>query len=283
LGGGSAAGAPGDRPTLLIGYDVESCPRSKATVKFLELAPKIHEEYGAPCTFFVLGRTLLYHLEELRRVAERYYPDVVDIQQHTFSHVLFKTVVIAYRGNELVRGAPVEVVECEVSVTSEMLQALLGVECIGLTAPFCYYRGLLDRPDVLEALWRCGIRFVRSWGRDERDSLPVSLDVQPFWYDQAVKGYPPILECCIQGWHDNALKALIRTREEYMDYVRRYIDEVAERGLVWSYCQHDHSSFWNDPEMKMVEEMIEYALDRGVRILSYRQFYEEIARERGLL
>ena len=268
-------------PILLIGYDVETKSRSKDTIKFLELAPKIHDEYGVPCTFFILGETLLYHLDEFKRVAER-YSHIVDFEQHTFSHVLFKTIVVEYEGNKLVKGAPPEVVESEVRIASKTLEIVLGVKCIGLTAPWCYYRGLLDRPDLLKALWGCGIRFIRSWGRNERDSLPVSLDVQPFWYDQVVKGYPPILECCVQGWHDNALKRRLKTRDEYLEYVKSYIDKIVEKRLTWSYCQHDHSSFWKDPEMKIVEEMIEYALDNGVKIVSYKDFYVEKAKERGL-
>ena len=269
------------KTALLIGYDVETPYRSDVTVKFLELAPKIHEEYGVPCTFFVLGKALLYHLDEFKRVKEK-YSYLIDFQQHTFSHILFKTLVIEYRNYKLIKGAHPKEIETEVRITSELLKALLGVKCIGLTTPWGYHRGLLDRPDLLEILWRNGIRFTRSWGRDERDSLPLSLDVQPFWYDELVSGYPPILECPIQGWHDNALKERLKSREEYLDYVKKTIDYTAEKNLVWCYVQHDHSSFWNDPEMKIVEEMIEYALDKGVQIMSYKEFYLKKAEERGL-
>jgi len=267
-------------PILLIGYDVEIPERSNLTLKFLKIAPKIHEEYGVPCTFFILGRTLLYHLREFKQVKEK-YDEIVDFQQHTFSHKLFKTIVIEYRNFKLIKGASVGELEAEVRITSKILKTLLDVDCMGLTTPWCYYRGLLDRPELLEMLWRNGIRFVRSWGRNEKDSLPVSLDLQPFWYDELVEGYPPILECTIQGWHDNALKERLKSREEYLEYVKKNIDYIAEKGYVWSYCQHDHSSFWKDPEMKIVEEMIEYALNKNVKIMSYKQFYLKKLQEKA--
>ena len=270
------------KPVLLIGYDVETQHRSDTTVKFLELAPRIHDEYGTPCTFFVLGKTLIYHLNEFKRVKEK-YSHLIDFQQHTFSHILFKTLVIEYRDNKLIKGAHPKEIEAEVRITSELLKALLGVECIGLTAPWGCYRGLLDMPDLLEALWRIGIRFTRSWGRNERDSLPVSLNIQPFWYDEYVPTHPSIFEFPIQGWHDNALKERLKSREEYLDYVKKTIDYIAEKNLVWCYVQHDHSSFWKDPEMKIVEEMIKYALDKGVQIMSYKEFYLKKAKERGLI
>ncbi len=271
----------GKKPILLIGYDVETMARSKITIKFLELAPKIHYKYDAPCTFFVLGQTLLYHLNEFKRVVGE-YGDFIDIQQHTFSHVSFKTLVIEYEGNKLVRGGSLDQIRTEIYITSMLLKILLDVDCIGLTAPWCYHRGLLDRPDILNVLWELGIRFIRSWGRDSRDSLPMSFDIQPFWYDEIVKGYPPILECCIHGYHDNALKRRLKSREEYIVYVKKCIDYIVEKRFVWSYCQHDHSSFWNDPNMSIVEEMIKYAIDKGVEIISYKEFYLRKARERGL-
>lgn len=269
------------KPILLIGYDVETQCRSKTTIKFLELAPKIHEEYNAPCTFFVLGKTLICHLDEFRRLINR-YSDIVDIQQHTFSHIPFKTIVIEYRGYRVIKSAHPERIRTEIQITSFLLNKLLGVDCIGLTTPWCYYRGLLDRPDILEILWESGIKFVRSWGRNEKDSLPVSLDIQPFWYDEIVKNYPPILECCIQGWHDNTLKERLRSKEEYLSYVKKMIDEIVNRKLIWSYCQHDHSSFWKDPDMSITEKLIEYALENNVIIMSYKQFYEEMLKERKL-
>ena len=266
---------------LLIGYDVETQERSSKTIRFLKLAPKIHSEYGVSCTFFILGRTLLYHLNEFKRVREK-YGNIIDFQQHTYSHILFKNLIIEYRNYLWKKAEHPKKIEAEIEITSDLLNILLNVKCIGLTVPWGCYRGLLDRPDLLQILWDSGIRFVRSWGRNERDSLPVSFNVQPFWYDRIVKEYPPILECPVQGWHDNALKSRLKNRDEYLNYVKRNLDYISEKKLVWGYVQHDHSSFWKDPEMKIVEEMISDSLDRDIKIISYREFYLMKARERGL-
>ncbi len=268
-----------DNSILLIGYDVESFPRSEKTLKFLDMVPKIHEEYNAPCSFFIVGKTLLAHLEEFRKVFE-VYGSLIDFEQHTFSHIVFKNLVIEYRNNMFKQGSSLDEIRTEVRVTSDIMEILLGHRPMGLTTPWGHYRGLLDRPDILKVLWDLGIRFVRSWARNERDSLPVSLDIQPFWYDSVSKIYPPILECTVQGWHDNALKERLKDKDEYIDYVKKNIDYIAEKGLVWSYVQHDHSSFWKDPDLSIVREMIEYALDKGVKIISYKQFYENKLSER---
>jgi len=264
---------------LLIGYDVESFPRSEKTVKFLEMIPKIHEEYKAPCSFFIVGRTLLAHLNEFRKVYEK-YNSLIDFEQHTFSHKVFKNLVIEYRNYMFKEGASLDEIKTEVRVTSEIMEILLGIRPMGLTTPWGHYRGLMDRPDILRALWDLGIRFIRSWARNEKDSLPVSLDIQPFWYDSINKIYPPILECTVQGWHDNALKERLKSREEYIKYVKDNIDYVSEKNLIWSYVQHDHSSFWKDPNLEIVRIMIEYALDKDVKIISYKQFYEMKLSER---
>lgn len=266
-------------PILLIGYDVESFPRSDKTVKFLEMIPRIHEEYNAPCSFFILGKTLLAHLEEFKKVYEE-YSNLIDFEQHTFSHIVFKNLVIEYRNYMFKKGSSIDEIRVEVRATSDIMEIFFGFRPIGLTTPWGHYRGLLDRPDILKALWDLGIRFVRSWARNERDSLPVSLDKQPFWYDSINKIYPPILECMIQGWHDNALKERLSDSNEYIEYIKRNIDYVAEKKLVWSYVQHDHSSFWKDPNLDMVRTMIEYAFDKGVKIVSYKQFYENKLSER---
>ena len=57
--------------------------------------------------------------------------------------------------------------------------ALVG-PCIGLTGPWCYYRGLRDRLDILQVLWEEGLRFTRADGRNEHDRHPVAIDVQPY-------------------------------------------------------------------------------------------------------
>ena len=98
-----------------------------------------------------------------------------------------------------------------------MLRTTLGVECIGLTGPWCYYRGLRDRPDILQVLWEEGIRFTRTDGRNERDWHPVAIDLQPYWYDAL--GFPEMLEIPIHGWHDCVIRGEVLGWEDLDGYV----------------------------------------------------------------
>src|SRR5215212_5052451 len=67
------------------------------------------------------------------------------------------------------------------SLHAEMLrQGRAGRPCIGLTGPWCYYRGLRDRLDILQVLWEEGLRFTRADGRNEHDRHPVAIDVHPY-------------------------------------------------------------------------------------------------------
>ena len=267
--------------TLLIGYDVEvRDPSLDITKKFLRTAPKLHSELEAPCTFFICGQTLENNLEEFQRVKEG-WGDIMDFEQHTYSHVPLKTVVEdSVRGFRVVKGGSLEQIREEVERASELLRRHLGVECIGITGPNCYYRGLMDRPDVLEVLYQAGIRFTRTYGRNEKDFQPVPFQVQPFWYEP--QGFPDILECPVQGWQDCIWRGVYgwEKKDDYLKMLKDNVDHIVEHDLVWGYASHDWSSLREDPDMKIIRNLIEYAKQRGVRLMSYRQYYQEALRMR---
>jgi peptidoglycan/xylan/chitin deacetylase (PgdA/CDA1 family) len=260
--------------TMLIGYDVEWSGDGDVTPRFLDRARSLHNRLGVPATLFVVGRTLERWLPQFRAIAE---DPLFDIQQHTYSHQLLKTVYIDDgRSIRVVRGVSPEETRQEVRKTSALLAEHVGVSCIGLTGPWCYYRGLRDRPDVLEVLWEEGIRFTRTDGRNERDWQPVSLDLQPYWYDAL--GFPDVFEIPIHGWHDCVIRAEVLGWEDldgYVASVRPYIARAAADDRVFSLCQHDWSSIRADPEMRATEALMRYAQEQGLRVVSYRAYYEE--------
>jgi peptidoglycan/xylan/chitin deacetylase (PgdA/CDA1 family) len=266
--------------TLLIGYDVEWVGEGDVTPRFLAQARSLHNRLGAPATLFVVGQTLERWIPEFREIAA---DPLFDVQQHTYSHQLLKTVYIE-DGNSVrvVRGASLKQTRDEVRRTSVLLAEQLGVACIGLTGPWCYYRGLRDRPDILEILWEEGIRFTRTDGRNERDWHPVAMDLQPYWYDAL--GFRDVLEIPIHGWHDCVIRAEVLGWEDitgYVESVQPYIDRAAERDEVFSLCQHDWSSIAEDPEMTATERIIRCAQERGLRIMSYRDYYKACLGERA--
>lgn len=257
--------------TLLIGYDVES-PQPEITTKFLKIAKRVHDSLQAPCSFFLVGRTLeLVGAEPFLPLRDN---PLYDIQQHTYSHLLLKTVYID-DGEKitLVRGGSLEEIEEDVGRASRLLKEMLGVDCIGLTGPWGYYRGLCDRPDILEVLHKLGIRFTRTWARNEKDYQPTPLDVQPFWYTHS--GFPDILECPVQGYQDVYWYQIFgRDMEGYKKHLRECVDLIADRDWVLGYGAHDWSAVEGE-DLPQISYLIEYARSKGVEVKSYRQFYEE--------
>jgi peptidoglycan/xylan/chitin deacetylase (PgdA/CDA1 family) len=266
--------------TMLIGYDVEWLGEGDVTPRFLEHARSLHNRLGVPATLFVVGQTLERWVPQFQVIAG---DPLFDIQQHTYSHQLLKTVYIEDgRSVRVVRGVSIDETREEVAKTSALLAEHLGVQCMGLTGPWCYYRGLRDRPDILQVLWEEGIRFTRTDGRNERDWHPVSLDLQPYWYDAL--GFPEILEIPIHGWHDCVIRDEVLGWEDvdgYVESVKPYIDRAAAEDTVFSLCQHDWSSIRADPQMRATAALIRYAQDQGLRFMSYRAYYEACKDQQG--
>ena len=244
------------------------------TAAFLERAYQTYNELNAPMTMFVTGMTL----EENVNRFDRFLGDnKFDIQQHSYSHVPFKTIVEERDDEAKTRvfreGVTLERIQEEVAKTNQLFEKHLGIKCIGITCPFAYYRGLSDRPDVLRLLYKLGIRFLRSYGRNEKDYQPVFLDVQPFLYD--LQGLPDMLEIPICGWHDVGWKTKYgwNNTDEFIEYLKTQIDIIAEKDLAWSFLQHDWSSMEDDREMNITREVIAYAQEKGVELLTHSDFY----------
>ncbi|HEX2035259.1 MAG TPA: polysaccharide deacetylase family protein [Chloroflexota bacterium] len=262
------------RGTFLIGYDVEA--RDPAvTQPFLRQALAIHEATGVPATLFLAGRTIDLNREALRPLAEH---PLFDFQQHTYNHVLLKTVCIEdpVDGIRLFRAGTLDQIRDEVRRTSTLLREEFGLDCTGLTGPYAYYRGLVDRPDILEILWQEGIRFTRTWGRNERDWQPVPLEVQPFWY--RLQGFPELLEVPLHGWQDISLRKSVgwTNHDGFLDATYPYLEAAAAGGLTFSYCTHDHSSTREDPQMRITAALLRRARELGLATTTYRDYYQQL-------
>lgn len=258
---------------FLIGYDVEWRGDDEVTPRFLEQARSLHNRLGIPATLFIVGQTLERWIPQFQAIAQ---DPLFDLQQHTYSHQLLKTVYIDDgKSIRVVRGVSPEETRQEVGKTSELLRTTLGVECIGLTGPWCYYRGLRDRPDILEVLWEEGIRFTRTDGRNDHDWHPVAIDLQPYWYEPS--GFPEVLEIPIHAWHDCVIRDEVLGWNDlagYVDSVKPYITRAAAEDKVFSLCQHDWSSCRSDPEMSATEAILRFAQEADLTFLSYSDYYQ---------
>lgn len=257
--------------TLLIGYDVECMHDPETTRAFLKQAEDVHREH--PCTLFLVGRVIENNLRDLEALAGN---PMFDFQQHTYSHRLLKSVCIDQGDGKIqfITGMALAEIEDEVGRTSELIRRYLGRECVGITGPWAYYRGLADRPDILEVLHGLGIRFTRTYGRDHHDFQPVSFAIQPFHYE--AQGFPDILEFPIHDWQDVYWRG-INDWDNLQGYTRHLagcLDHVAGHDLVWSYGSHDWSSVREDPEMSIIRTLIEGADRRGVKLMTYLEYHE---------
>lgn len=261
--------------TMLIGYDVEwQGHGGDITEHFLTTAQALHQRFNVPTTFFIVGETLERCVPHFQAIHD---DPLIDLQQHTYSHQLLKTVYIDDgKSIRVKRGVEPEETRQEVRKTTQLLKKHLDTDCIGLTGPWCYYRGLRDRPDLLQILHEEGIRFTRTDGRNEKDWHPVEMDLQPYWYDDL--GFPDILEIPIHGWHDCVIRQEIFGWDDldtWVDSLKPYIDRAAAEDKVFSLCQHDWSSIRSDPTMSATEAIICYAQEKGVRFLTYLDYYKE--------
>ena len=266
-----------NKAIFCVGYDVEN-GRVKITRKFLKSMLKVHEKYEVPATLFVVGKTLEQNIEQFKELVDH---PLIDFQQHTYSHLIFKKIHMKVDGVESSVGEdePIEKIRSELERANASFKTNLGVKVEGLTTPYAFYQGLMDRPDILQALQDNGIKFVRSYARNERGYSPVPLTVQPFFY--ADQGFPDILECPIQGWQDCIWRDTFGWKANWERKVQTNLAEIEETKTYFGYVQHDWSSIKEDPKMERTAKIFEFARSRNIKIMQYKDLYDIKIAERN--
>lgn len=268
--------------TLLIGYDVERIPGrvpgekwvgrpvpEDTTSRFLREIVKVHTELQVPATIFMVGCNIERHLPELEACLAS---GIFEIAQHTQDHYPLKTVVEETGSRVFLKGLDFHRIEEQIARPVELLKKHLGVDCRGITTPYTHYRGLSDRPDILELIAKHGLVYTRSYGRNSLDYFPLDWDVQPFFYDR--QGYPGILELPVQGWidaqwrHDNGWEK----QAEYFSYLKAQVDTYNDRNICWAHLQHDWTSLLCDDHLEWTRKFVEYAASR-FEVKTYWDYY----------
>jgi len=266
--------------TILLGIDVETADGSGT---YARLGPEFLARLGIRASWYVTGRAMEAS-PDLFRAADR--TGQVDIQGHTYSHILLKTVFIEVPPGRTVngrtdfflkRGGTIEEIDADLGRAQKVFHDVLGRRAAGLTCPWGYYRGLADRPDLLEIVHRHGFRFIRSFGRDERDGQPVPLERRPFRYGP--QGFPDMLELVIHDYQDDFYFAQFTGLTDpaaYTSHLREVADRVAREDLVWSLCTHDHGCATDAAfavKTAWVSDLIAYAKSRGIRFATGAEYY----------
>ncbi|HSV74660.1 MAG TPA: polysaccharide deacetylase family protein [Chthonomonadales bacterium] len=271
--------------TILLGIDVETADENAAG--FVERGLPLVDRLGVPVTWYVTGRTLERWPDRFRHADAH---PLVDIQSHTHAHLLLKTILTRFPPHaaeacgspyQMVRGASTEEIDADLARAQSAFLQILGRRAEALTGPWCYYRGLGDRPDLLEIVHRHGFRILRTFGRNAEDSQPVPLEWQPFAY--AAQGFQDILEILVHDYQDDFLWEQFAVRqpgERYTDHLRAVAETVAARGLVWSMASHDHGSATEEGferKASWIRDIVPCAAGLGIRFLTARQYAAERA------
>jgi len=268
--------------TILFGIDVECA--NENTAGFVKYAQSLFHELETPVTWFLTGQTLERYPDLFRSLKD---DPLIDLQSHTYSHMLLKTVLMRVPEGKTIHGSTnwhlqrsgsVAEIDADLGRCQQLFQDVLGGPATALTGPWGYYRGLGDRPDLLEVVQRHGFRALRTFARNEEDAQPVPLDWQPFFY--TVQGYPDLLECLVQDYQDDFYWEAFadpQPGDRYVDYLKSTADTVAAKNLVWSMASHDHHCATREGfERKgtWFRGLIDYAKGLGIQFMTISQYYE---------
>jgi peptidoglycan/xylan/chitin deacetylase (PgdA/CDA1 family) len=280
---------------ILVGYDVEACAIGEglaclgahephglgeavdrdSTRKGLEIIRRNHEEFDAPATLFICGRTLVHNIDVIEPFIDH---PLFDIQQHTYSHVLLKND--GWRGGPFLASPP-EAIWQEITQTSEAFKRIFGVDIIGMRTPHGYWQGIADKPEMLSVVSDCGISFISSWGRNSDGGNPTPMEIQPYWYDE--QGFPDLLEIPFQGWLDGTWfeEYGIDRGTEYSQVLAESVDAVERIDGVYGACFHDWAMVrYREAESGWVSSLLRNARERQIPLLSYRDYYDKRVVER---
>ncbi|MDD2707321.1 MAG: polysaccharide deacetylase family protein [Verrucomicrobiae bacterium] len=272
--------------TLLLGYDVEHLPGRVPGLKwagitlppdtteiFFRSAIEMHKSLDAPATIFILGCKIRENIPWLEKCLAS---GLFEIAHHTFSHYPLKTIVEESPEKVYLPGLPFHKIENEIAKPIGLLKKHLGIKCRGMTAPYLYYRGFADRPDILQLVKDAGLCYTRSYGRNSNDYCPLDWSIQPFWYQR--QGFPGILELPAQGWMDAQWRRAHGWEQwdRYLAHLKKQARFAARHGLCWSHVQHDWTSIYADPKLQHTRKFLIHARQCGLKLMTHNAYYNQL-------
>ena len=242
----------------------------------LEIILRIHNKYDVGGTIFILGKLLELCHKEITELFSKYS---LDIQQHTYSHILFKE-------DKHRKRTPASLLDIkrEIQITNTLIKKYLDVDVIGLSVPIGYHNGLKGKKEILNVLKNEGIRYVKSDSRGPGNELPAPFIVngklkQPYFYENG------ILELTGQGWHDCVIKGLIpherpkivvNNPSEELKYYINDLEFANGNDLIYIPSFHPWSIAMKDPKGFVIDNLIKYALKNNIGIKSASELYKQL-------
>lgn len=294
---------------LLLGFDTEAPfdqpyqekDVAKAVDLTLEIVAKLNsllDSYGVSRTFFLLGLFLAASLKQydeatLREILECGNP-LVDLQSHGYSHRQYRAIAI---DPDRISLSPAEVFE-DVAAASDLMQAVLKKTPIGLRTPRGYALGLNGEDEVIENIKKSEVEYVSSDLRDRNWQICTAL------FDQGELRQPRqyangLWELPAHGWQDTAFSGLhlkgvpdfaAMGKKNLDDFIflhyRSLINQACatadklEQPIYLGTCLHPQAVQVYDPDLKLLEKILDYACLREVEVCSYTAAYRQLVSSR---
>ena len=258
----------------IAAYDTEMPQACLAACRRIR---EVHEQFGFPGTFFIVGKLLEEEGAEYRTVLGD-VPDF-EIASHTYSHRML-------RDHPFCGPAPERAERLrEIRQGKDLVEQVFQRPCVGLRPGCGFANALRGDPWLVDAVASAGYGYVSSllWGPEY--TVPALLE-PPFSY--AEEGHADLWELPGHGWHENLLKGHnltdrvqrilaypsfpeairlqpIRTLEEEFAINRVFIDRAVQMGLPYvSLVWHPWSLARFDPEMTMLKLTFAYVREIGL-------------------
>ncbi|MBU1975650.1 MAG: polysaccharide deacetylase family protein [Nanoarchaeota archaeon] len=246
----------------------------------------ITNKFDAGRTFFILGDYLEKAAQELspemlRRLFE---PDnhLVEIGQHTYNHVIIAP--IPTRPDR----QPVTKLELQGQVikTNGLLKDILGAEVIGIRTPLGYAGGIPEA--VASDIKETGLVYVSSDLRSADGGINPPI-MEAGTLRQPRKYTSGLVEIPSHGWQDTALTGQSKTKgtegypqsvDEAISFYTGLISEAhtlenqTGQEIRVGLCMHPWAMLQYDPEVKVLEGILEFTSARGFDVVSYREAYD---------
>lgn len=276
----------------IAAYDTE---KPRACLAACQRIREVHEQFGFPATFFVVGRLL----EEEGAAYRALLGDVssFELASHTYAHRMLRDH--PFCGPAV---APAERLR-EIRLGKELVEETFGRPCLGMRPGCGFDRGLRGDAWLVDAVAEAGLGYVSSllWG--PAMTVPAQLEA-PFAYTE--ERHPELWELPGHGWHENLLKGHnltdqpqrivawpapfpeavplrpVKTPEEEFAVHRLFIDRAVALDLPYvSLIWHPWSLAQFDPDMKMLKLTFAYVRDRGLEPTTYAAEWQRVSGQRS--
>ncbi|MBF0207266.1 MAG: hypothetical protein HQK53_10300 [Oligoflexia bacterium] len=258
---------------LAIAYCIEKSYEPYVISKVLDYIVELHLELKINCSLFVTGRALTTNRNDFLRLNKMPF---LDIASHTFDHIGIKAN-LEQRKNEFNYIAPVSIKEIadDCRRFNSLYQEIFECQCLGFCAPRGFYRGLADRPDLLELLSSFYYKYIVSWTRNNLDWFPCDQSVAPFSYHY--QGFSHLLEIPTHGWQD---AAWIKTRpqtittEYWSSQKNELLNSLKLPRKFFGLVLHDWVIFEEFIDNNLIKDFYLFCLENELSVGSFKDYYD---------